>query len=78
MSHSPADPEPAQLVDTPDDNREWEHNEEGLGRRSRHTEDIAKRLKVSLAKVKTDIHRARAALATILERHGITAEQLEA
>lgn len=41
-------------------------------------EDIAKRLKVSLAKVKTDIHRARAALATILERHGITAEQLEA
>lgn len=41
-------------------------------------EDIAQRLKVSLAKVKTDIHRARAALATILERRGITAEQLEA
>lgn len=40
-------------------------------------EDIAQRLKVSLAKVKTDIHRARAALATILERRGITAEQLE-
>jgi len=41
-------------------------------------EDIAQRLKISLAKVKTDIHRARAALATILERRGITAEQLEA
>jgi len=41
-------------------------------------EDIAQRLKVSLAKVKTDIHRARAALATILARRGITAEQLEA
>ena len=41
-------------------------------------EDIAQRLKVSLAKVKTDIHRARTALATILERRGITAEQLEA
>jgi RNA polymerase sigma-70 factor (ECF subfamily) len=41
-------------------------------------EDIAQRLKVSLAKVKTDIHRARAALAAILERRGITAEQLEA
>ena len=40
-------------------------------------EDIAQRLKVSLAKVKTDIHRARQALATILERRGITAEQLE-
>lgn len=41
-------------------------------------EDIAQRLKVSLAKVKTDIHRARAALAAILARRGITAEQLEA
>lgn len=41
-------------------------------------EDIAQRLKVSLAKIKTDIHRARAALATILARRGITAEQLEA
>ena len=41
-------------------------------------EDIAQRLKVSLAKVKTDIHRARQALAAILERRGITAEQLEA
>ena len=41
-------------------------------------EQIASRLNVSLAKVKTDIHRARAALATVLARHGITAEQLEA
>jgi DNA-directed RNA polymerase specialized sigma24 family protein len=31
-----------------------------------------------LPKVKTDIHRARAALAAILARRGITAEQLEA
>jgi RNA polymerase sigma-70 factor, ECF subfamily len=41
-------------------------------------EDIAQRLRVSLPKVKTDIHRARQALAKILERRGITAEQLEA
>jgi len=41
-------------------------------------EDIARRLSVSLPKVKTDIHRARLALARILERRGITAEQLEA
>ena len=40
-------------------------------------EDIARRLGVSLPKVKTDIHRARLALAKILERRGITAEQLE-
>jgi RNA polymerase sigma-70 factor, ECF subfamily len=39
-------------------------------------EDIAQRLRVSLPKVKTDIHRARQALAKILERRGITAEQL--
>jgi len=41
-------------------------------------EDIAQRLRVSLPKVKTDIHRARQSLAKILERRGITAEQLEA
>jgi RNA polymerase sigma-70 factor (ECF subfamily) len=41
-------------------------------------EEIAQKLRVSLPKVKTDIHRARAALATILARRGITAEQLEA
>jgi RNA polymerase sigma-70 factor (ECF subfamily) len=41
-------------------------------------EEIAQKLHVSLPKVKTDIHRARAALATILARRGITAEQLEA
>ena len=41
-------------------------------------EEIAQRLRVSLPKVKTDIHRARQALAKILERRGITAEQLEA
>jgi len=41
-------------------------------------EEIAQRLHVSLPKVKTDIHRARQALAKILERRGITAEQLEA
>lgn len=41
-------------------------------------EDIAQRLHVSLPKVKTDIHRARQALAKILERRGITADQLEA
>jgi RNA polymerase sigma-70 factor, ECF subfamily len=40
-------------------------------------EQIAQKLRVSLPKVKTDIHRARAALAAILARHGITAEQLE-
>ena len=41
-------------------------------------EQIAAKLRVSLPKVKTDIHRARAALAAILARRGITAEQLEA
>jgi RNA polymerase sigma-70 factor, ECF subfamily len=41
-------------------------------------EQIAQKLRVSLPKVKTDIHRARQALAGILARHGITAEQLEA
>ena len=41
-------------------------------------EEIARKLRVSLPKVKTDIHRARQALAGILARHGITAEQLEA
>jgi RNA polymerase sigma-70 factor (ECF subfamily) len=41
-------------------------------------EDIAQRLHVSLPKVKTDIHRARQALAKILERRGITPDQLEA
>jgi RNA polymerase sigma-70 factor (ECF subfamily) len=41
-------------------------------------EDIARRLNVSLPKVKTDIHRARQALSKVLERRGITAEQLEA
>ena len=41
-------------------------------------EEIAQKLRVSLPKVKTDIHRARQALAAILARRGITAEQLEA
>jgi RNA polymerase sigma-70 factor (ECF subfamily) len=41
-------------------------------------EQIAQQLRVSLPKVKTDIHRARAALAKILARYGIGAEQLEA
>ena len=41
-------------------------------------EEIAQKLRVSLPKVKTDIHRARQALAGILARRGITAEQLEA
>jgi RNA polymerase sigma-70 factor (ECF subfamily) len=40
-------------------------------------EDIARRLNVSLPKVKTDIHRARLALAKILARHGITTANLE-
>ncbi len=40
-------------------------------------EEIASRLRVSLPKVKTDIHRARQALAGILARRGITAAQLE-
>lgn len=39
-------------------------------------EDIAKRLRVSLAKVKTDILRARAALAQILARSGTSHESL--
>lgn len=34
-------------------------------------EEIAAKLRVSLAKVKTDIHRARAALLPVLERRGI-------
>lgn len=37
-------------------------------------EEIAKRLGVSLAKVKTDIFRARAALAKLLMRRGVTAD----
>jgi len=41
-------------------------------------EDIAKRLGVSLAKVKTDILRARAALAKILARSGTAQESLNA
>jgi len=40
-------------------------------------EEIATKLSVSLPKVKTDIHRARLALAGILARRGITAAQLE-
>jgi len=40
-------------------------------------EEIAAKLRVSLPKVKTDIHRARLALAGILARRGITAAQLE-
>jgi len=40
-------------------------------------EEIAIKLSVSLPKVKTDIHRARQALAGILARRGITAAQLE-
>lgn len=41
-------------------------------------EDIAKRLRVSLAKVKTDILRARAALAKILAQTGTTHEPFSA
>ncbi|MBS0633482.1 MAG: RNA polymerase sigma factor [Verrucomicrobia bacterium] len=41
-------------------------------------EDIAKRLRVSLAKVKTDILRARAALAQILARSGTSHETFKA
>lgn len=41
-------------------------------------EEIAQKLRVSLPKVKTDIHRARQALERILARRGITPEQLEA
>jgi RNA polymerase sigma-70 factor (ECF subfamily) len=40
-------------------------------------EEIASKLRVSLPKVKTDIHRARQALAGILARRGISATQLE-
>ena len=40
-------------------------------------EEIAEKLRVSLPKVKTDIHRARQALAKILARRGITAALLE-
>lgn len=39
-------------------------------------EEIAQHLRVSLAKVKVDIHRARAALVKILEQCGITAEDV--
>jgi len=39
-------------------------------------EEIAQYLRVSLAKVKVDIHRARAALVKILEQCGITAEDV--
>jgi RNA polymerase sigma-70 factor, ECF subfamily len=39
-------------------------------------DDIAARLQVSLAKVKTDIFRARAALAKILTRQGVVAEDI--
>jgi RNA polymerase sigma-70 factor (ECF subfamily) len=41
-------------------------------------EEIASRLRVSLPKVKTDIHRARAALARILAQRGIDAAELNA
>jgi RNA polymerase sigma-70 factor (ECF subfamily) len=41
-------------------------------------DEIAKRLRVSLAKVKTDILRARAALAQILERSGASHEKFTA
>jgi RNA polymerase sigma-70 factor, ECF subfamily len=41
-------------------------------------EEIAARLRVSLPKVKTDIHRARAALMRILARQGIDAAELNA
>lgn len=40
-------------------------------------EEIAQHLRISLAKVKVDIHRARAALARQLARVGITAEELD-
>jgi len=39
-------------------------------------EEIAQHLGVSLAKVKVDIHRARAALARVLARHGITPDEV--
>ena len=39
-------------------------------------EEIAARLKISLAKVKVDIHRGRAALAKALTRVGVTAEEV--
>jgi RNA polymerase sigma-70 factor (ECF subfamily) len=41
-------------------------------------EEIATRLRVSLPKVKTDIHRARAALARILAQRGIDITELSA
>jgi RNA polymerase sigma-70 factor (ECF subfamily) len=41
-------------------------------------EEIAARLRVSLPKVKTDIHRARAALARILAQQGIDVAELQA
>jgi RNA polymerase sigma-70 factor (ECF subfamily) len=40
-------------------------------------EDIATRLRVSLPKVKTDIHRARQALVRILAQQGINATELD-
>lgn len=39
-------------------------------------EEIAQRLSISLAKVKVDIHRARAALARGLARYGITPDEV--
>jgi RNA polymerase sigma-70 factor (ECF subfamily) len=39
-------------------------------------EEIAAQLKISLAKVKVDIHRGRAALAKALERIGVTADEV--
>ncbi len=67
--------------------REW--IEEALGKLPEHQrvplvlyhfddmsyEEIAKRLRISLAKVKTDILRARTALAQILQRSGATHER---
>ena len=40
-------------------------------------EEIAAKLRVSLAKVKTDIRRARAALMPLLQARGITGGSLE-
>ena len=40
-------------------------------------EEIAKRLHISLAKVKVDIHRARAALARQLAHLGVTADEID-
>jgi hypothetical protein len=43
MFHSAADAKPPQFVDTPEHDREREHDEECFGQRSRHTKDITKR-----------------------------------